>query len=284
MKRLATSVCALVLSAAAALAAQSSSSSLTLIDSVVPDGGGGGAVHSMRTMPSATRVTKPFSRVAFGGGVSPLGISMSMATNLNRHVNLRSTGNLFNYTINNFTTNGFTVGGKLNLASAASALDFYRFPNHGVRLSPCVLFYNQNAASATFNVSAGQSFTLNDVTYYSSAAHPVTGLGTLGLHTRKTSFTATTGWGNMIPRSGGHWSFPVEIGAAFIGSPSLNMNLSGFACDSTGVYCMDVATNSQIQSNLQAQVAKYRKDLDPLKTYPIASFGMAYSFKTRSGR
>ena len=282
MNRLSTSLCVLSLCAAAALSAQSSSSSQAFIDSAAADGGG--AIHSMRTLPSSSRVTKPFSRVAFGGGVSALGVNMSMATNLNRYMNFRGTGNLFNYTVNNISTNGFNIGAKLNLATAGTAVDIYPFPNHGWRISPGALFYNQNTLTGSSTVAAGQSFTLNDVKYYSSAASPVTGTGTLGLNTNKQAFTATTGWGNMIPRSGGHWSFPVEIGAAFIGTPSLKMNISGIACDSTGAYCQNVATNSQIQANLQAQVAKYQKDLDPLKTYPIVSFGLAYSFKTRSGR
>jgi hypothetical protein len=280
MKRLATSLCALLVLATTALTAQSSSSSLALVDSSMSDGNGG--VHSMKTMPTASRASKPFSQFGFGGGVSPLGIGMSAATNLNKYMNLRGTGNLFNYTVSNFTTNGFSVGAKLNLASAGTSVDFYPFPNHGFRLSPGVLFYNANAASASFNVASGQSFKLNGVDYYSSAASPVTGVGNLGLHTQKTSFTATTGWGNMIPRRGGHLSFPVEIGAAFTGSPSLNMTLTGVACDQTMVYCMNVGTDPTIQSNLQAQIAKYQKDLDILKVYPIASFGVAYSFGSRT--
>lgn len=279
MKSLA-SLCVLLISAAS-LAAQSSSS-LTLIDSNESDGAG---VHSMRSWHPAPSVNnRPFSHIAFGGGISPLGVNMAMATNLNRYMNLRGTGNIFNYTVNNFTTNGFTANGKLNLASAGASLDFYPFPSHGLRLTPGVLFYNQNGLAANATVAAGQSFTLNGTTYYSSVSNPVTATASLGLSTRKQAFTATTGWGNMIPRRGGHWSFPVEIGAAFTGSPTLNMSIAGTACDQTGVYCVDVAQNQQIQANLQAQVAKYRNDLDPLKVYPIASFGVAYSFSTRSGR
>jgi len=36
-----------------------------------------------------------------------------------------------------------------------------------------------------------------------------------------------------------------------------------------------------VQTNLQAQVNKYKSDLDPLKTFPIISFGVAYSFNLR---
>jgi hypothetical protein len=279
MKRLA-SLCVL-LASAAGLAAQSSSS-LTLIDSTNSDGSG---VRSMRSWhPAPVTNSKPFSSVAFGGGISPLGVNMAMATILNRYMNVRGTGNIFNYNVNNFTTNGFTANGKLNLASAGTSIDIYPFPNHGLRFSPGVLFYNQNGLTANATVAPGQSFKLNNTTYYSSTSNPVTGSASLGLNSTKPAFTATTGWGNMISRRGGHWSFPVEIGAAFTGSPSLKMKIAGTACDSTGVYCVDVAQNQQIQANLEAQITKYQNDINPLKVYPVASFGVAYSFKTRSAR
>ena len=40
----------------------------------------------------------------------------------------------------------------------------------------------------------------------------------------------TTGWGNLISRRGGHWSFPFEIGAVFTGSPTLALNPTGNGC------------------------------------------------------
>ena len=44
---------------------------------------------------------------------------------------------------------------------------------------------------------------------------------------------------------------------------------------------MNVATDPTLNANLQAQIAKYKSDLDPLKFYPIVSFGVSYSFKIR---
>jgi hypothetical protein len=239
------------------------------------------ATHS-RTRPSYT--SAPFSRMAFGGGVSAMGINLQAAVIANRYMNLRGVGNFFNYSINNISTNGLNVSGKLNFATAGASVDFFPFPNHGFRLSPGVLFYNQNQVTATMVAPGGTSFTLNDYTYYSSQANPVTGAGGVSLNKRSPAFTITTGWGNMIPRRGGHFSFPFEIGAAFVGSPAVNMALlSGQVCaDPQGtVGCQNVVGNSQIDSNLQAQVAKYQSDLNPLNIYPIFSFGVAYSFGLR---
>jgi hypothetical protein len=236
---------------------------------------------------------KPLSSIAFGGGTSTLGINMQASTNLNRYLNLRGTGNFFNYTANNISTNGFNIDAKLNMAAAGASLDFYPFPNHGFRLSPGALFYNQNRVSANGSVTSGTSITLNDQTYYSATANAVTGatpisvIGNLGLHTNKQALTATTGWGNVIPRKGGHWSFPVELGAAFIGSPSIGVNLTGWACtDQAQTNCANLASANnaiatQVQTNLTAQTAKWKSDLDPLKYYPIFSFGLSYNFRVR---
>jgi hypothetical protein len=228
----------------------------------------------------------PFSRVAFGGGVSTMGINMQVAVVANRYINLRGVGNFFNYSINNVAVSGLNASGKVNLATAAASVDFYPFPNHGFRISPGAMFYNQNQVTASVTAPGGTSFTLDDYTYYSSKANPVTGGGAVGFNTQNPAFTITTGWGNMIPRRGGHLAFPFEIGAAFIGSPAVNMALtSGQVCqDPAGtIGCMNVVGNSQISSNLAAQVAKYQKDLNPFRFYPILSTGISYSFNLRGG-
>ncbi len=223
----------------------------------------------------------PFSRLALGGGVSPLGINMQAAVNVSRYMNLRGAGNLFNYTVNNFSTNGLNINGKLNFATGGASVDFYPFPNHGFRLSPGALFYNQNNVAANITVTGGTSFTLNGVTYYASSTNPITGNGGLALNSRNPAFSMTTGWGNMISRRG-HWSFPFEVGAAFVGAPSLNLALTGgLACDSQGLNCVNVATDPTVQANLQAQIQKYRNTLNPFQYYPIVSFGTAYSFGIR---
>jgi hypothetical protein len=249
------------------------------------------AVHEGYTSTAAVRQPAamgspsiaPFSRLAFGGGISPMGINLQAAVNASRHINVRGVGNVFNYSLNNFTTNGMNLNGKINLASAGVSLDVYPFPNHGFRLSPGALFYNQNAATADVTVAGGTSFELNGVTYYASSTNPITGNGSLGLHTRNPAFTMTTGWGNMISRRGSHFSVPVEVGAAFIGTPALNIALTGGqACDQFGLNCVNVATDPTVQANLQAQIQKYKDDINPFQYYPIVSVGVAYNFNLRS--
>jgi hypothetical protein len=289
MKRIASILAVALVIAPVALLSQSYSSSTSFVAAEPgPDSGAGQTAVPMRGPTPNSEGS--LSRLSFGGGISPLGIQLQAVTNLSPHFNLRAVGNFFNYSTN-FTSNGINATGKLNLASSGASLDVYPFRS-GFRISPGVLFYNQNRLTASANVAAGTSFTLNGTTYYSANANagtgatPVIGSGVLGLNTNPAAFTVTTGWGNMIPRNG-HWSFPFEIGVAFIGAPSVNVNLSGWACyDQAQTECTDISNPTNpiavaIQSNLASQVAKWTSDLKPLNTYPIVSGGVAYSFHIR---
>jgi hypothetical protein len=228
---------------------------------------------------------KPFSAVAFGGGMSLMGVNLQAATNMNRYLNLRGTGNFFNYTASNISTNGFNLNGKVNMATAGVSMDYYPFPSHGFRLSPGAMFYNQNQISATGTPTPGTSITLNNQDFFADSVNPINVTASLGLNTRQQAFTMTTGWGNMIPRKrGGHVSFPFELGAAFTGVPTLAMTLAGNACTSqadaatNGPSCVNMNTNAQAQADLAAQLSKWKTDLNPLQVYPIFSFGVAYDF------
>ncbi len=253
----------------------------------------GGSYRPTPTVQSGPSFGGPFSQVSVGGGISTLGPGVQITTNLAEHLNLRVSGNGFHYG-STFSTNGFNANAKLNMASAGIAADIYPF-HKGFRISPGIMVLNNNRVSATSVAAGGTSFTLNDTTYYSANANTATGAtplhadGSLRLNTSRPAFTLTTGWGNTIPRNGGHWSFPAEVGVAFIGSPAVNVTLSGWACqDQAQTQCSDVTsttdtTAQDVQSNLAVQIAKWKSDLDALKTYPVLSFGVAYSFPARGG-
>jgi hypothetical protein len=277
--------------AASGLAAQSFSTSSSPTGFALDSDGG-----SLRPSPAIQNQspsTPAFSRLAIGGGFNTLGPGIEITTNLAEHFNLRATANGFHYTTN-FTTSGFNASAKLNLVSAGLAADIYPF-HMGFRVSPGLLVLNNNRISASSFAAGGTSFTFNDVTYYSAninsatGATPLSASGVLGLNSTKPAFTLTTGWGNTIPRNGSHWSFPATAGVAFIGQPSVNVALSGWACaDSAQTECSNVQDQSnpvaqQIQTNLAAQIAKWKNNLNPLKTYPIATFGVAYCFGLRAG-
>lgn len=224
----------------------------------------------------------PFSRLAFAGGISPIGINLQAAMNANRRMNIRGVGNIFTHSMNNFTTNGMSVNGDLNFATLGIEADVYPFPEHDFRLSPGLLLLNHNALTANVAVPGGSSFDLNGVTYYASSTNPITGNGRLGFNARNPAFTMTTGWGNIVSHRGRRLSFPFEVGAAFVGVPSVSIALTGGqACDQFGQNCVNAATDPTVQANLAAQIQKYKNDMKSLQYFPIVSFGVAYNFNLR---
>ncbi|MGB6827636.1 MAG: hypothetical protein WBE41_06310, partial [Terracidiphilus sp.] len=117
--------------------------------------GSGSASRTAVASPSYAGAPAPFSRLGLSAGIGAGGINLQAATNVNRYINLRLVGNVFNYSVSNVNTNGMNLNGKLNLASSGLSVDLYPFPNHGLRFSPGVLAYNQNSANATVTVPGG---------------------------------------------------------------------------------------------------------------------------------
>jgi len=242
---------------------------------------------------------KPLSSIAFGGGTSTLGINMQASTNLNRYLNLRGTGNYFSYTPSNLSVHGLDVNGNVYLATAGVALDYFPFPNHGWRLSPGVLFYNQNNVSAVGTLGIGKSITLDNQEIYTDATNPLNAGGFVDLNTRKQAFMFTTGWGNAIPRkhqdqAPSHFSFPFELGLAFTGTPALDLTLAGDAClyqnGQSTLTCDNLgdttpgSVGAQAQQDLNTQLGLWRTKVDQhwyYKVTPIVSFGISYSFNIR---
>lgn len=243
------------------------------------------------------RFAHPFTFGATMESASTLGGQFTVAESLNRYMNLRSNvGLLIGHKW--VTHGGFTSHASITMQSIGTSLDFYPFPNHGLRFSPGILFHSEPATAAVrlapFPWKTGP-FTVNGHTYY-AVATPCPKCGPMDpqpgpeppfsyehLQLPKTAFTMTTGWGNMIPRKKtGPWSFPVEVGVAFLGSPSLRSDIQNQICDAQYQNCQDAAKNPQFQSDVEAAIGSYKDHMDLLKTYPIISFGLAYSFEWRT--
>ena len=274
MHRLALSVLVLSLATPAGFA-QQSSSSLVAPEFLYSGGSAFPAAAAVTTMPpSATRMA--FSGVGIGVKAGLLGAGVEVATPLSWHVNLRGGGNFMSYS-DTLTSDGISYNAALRFRSAEASVDWFPWAK-GFHISPGALLYNGNQITAGASVPAGKTFTLDGTTYTSSATDPVTGTGAVTMN--KTAPKLTVGWGNLVPRSGRHFSVPVEIGAAYIGDPRVAVTLAGTACytyEGTP-YCSAVATNSMIQSNLAAQVQKLNKDAEDARFFPLLSLGFAYRF------
>ncbi|HEY1803028.1 MAG TPA: hypothetical protein VGG45_00980 [Terracidiphilus sp.] len=252
----------------------------------------GGGSDSWEVAPAGTRHQKPFSRIGIGANVSPLGIGINATTVLSDYFDARAMGNFFNYTVPEFEIEGFRTNADLHLASMAASLDWYPF-NSFFRVSPGLMLYNGNEISMSTRLAAGTSFKLNGQTFYSANANaatgavPVSGSGVLGLHTRVPAFTIAGGFGKFVPRSKRHWSFPAEFGVVFMGAPTINLTTSGWACtDKAQTLCGNISdptnpVSQDFNTQLQAELTKWRADVGRVQIYPIFSYSFVYSFTVR---
>jgi hypothetical protein len=216
---------------------------------------------------------RPFSAVAIGVKAGFAGAGLEIATPLAKRFNLRASGSAFQYE-GDFDASGLQIHGNINFRSVTANLDWYPF-NNGFRISPGVTIYNGNGVSATTSVPGGQSFDLGDGTYSSSVSDPVHGTATMTFG-RRTAPNLTVGFGNLIPRSGRHFSVPFEIGVQYIGDPAIVFNLQGTVCNSQG--CSQIQTDPTAQADLKQEQTDINNTVSLLRFYPIISIGFGYRF------
>jgi len=229
--------------------------------------------NSTISLPVQPARIHPFSAVGIQIKAGFAGIGIDLATPLTQHLNLRGGGSFAAFNAD-YDVDGMRFAGHVDFRSATVNLDWY--PSRGgFRISPGITVYNGNSFNATLSVPGGQNFDLGDGTYNSSPSDPVRGIGSMTFG-RRIAPNFTVGWGNMIPRSGRHFSVPFEIGFQYIGPPRINFNLSGTACNNSG--CANIATDPTSQADLQQELADINNQIAPLRFYPIVSIGIAWAF------
>ena len=232
-----------------------------------------------RIQPAVSRVSTPagfFQRYGIGTYASPLGFGGRIATSLTPSMNLRVGGSFFSFTTSR-SVSGIPFDANVRFQSEEAQVDWYPF--HGsFHLSPGVMFGSSNRIYGSALIPAGNSFTLNDVTYYSGAADPVHASG--GVWFSHTAPMFTLGWGNWVRQeSRRHWVFPLEMGAVFWGEPDTALDFSGTVCTDSGLtFCRDIANDPSVQSNVEAERDKLQKDANWLKIYPVIAGGIVYRF------
>jgi hypothetical protein len=231
------------------------------------------AVYSVKAPSNSDKLqVHPFSRIAFSFKTDTLGPGVELATPLSRRINLRATARVFNFHYP-FAIDGIDYGAEFHFHSGQVAADW--FPFHGdFHISPGVLYF-QNGMTATVSVPAGKPFSLGDTSYINSVDDPFHGSGTIN-YGRQMAPTLTIGMGNLISRTGRHFSVPFEVGVAYIGAAQMDVKIAGTACTYQG--CFNAATDSGTQSSLKQEVQDINTELAKFKIYPILSLGFGYRF------
>jgi hypothetical protein len=218
----------------------------------------------------------PLSRFAMEVDAGSLGIGIKVATPVADHFNLRAGINLLSYNTERMQ-NGITYNATLTMRSGEASLDW--FPWRGrFHLSPGIMFYDGNRIAANLIIPQSTVFTLNNVNYYSDPSDPLTGSAKITFPVAGPEFTV--GFGNMLPRRPRqHWSIPFELGAAYLGTGSTQLNFNGSACTALGGNnCMQVSTFRRFQSDLAAEQVTIQGYVKDARFFPIARVGLSYKF------
>lgn len=215
---------------------------------------------------------RPFSRIAIGSKSGTLGLGGQIATPLTRWLTLRGGADFFSFGLTE-GIDSVNYSGQIALKSGIACIDIFPF-GHGLHISPGILIF-KSAIGASMNVPGGNTFSMGDNSYTSDASDPVTGNGSI-VFSRSVMPSLTLGFGNMITRKErGHWSVPFEVGAAYTGHYTMQLNLAGSVC-SQG-YCQSV-TASSVQQSVTQEQNDLNEAAKHYQLYPIISSGIAYRF------
>ncbi|MGC2161038.1 MAG: hypothetical protein WA634_03930 [Silvibacterium sp.] len=250
--------------------ASSSSSSMNTVAT-----GGNGA--RAQVAPQVSEQPWLFRHYGIGTYSSPLGFGGRVAVSLTRSLNLRAGGSYFSFGINR-SVGSVPFSANVVLQSEQANVDWYPFHRSSFHLSPGVLFGSSNRAYGSASIAAGNSFTLNNVNYYSGSAGPVQASGAVRFE--RTAPTFTVGWGDWVRgEHKRHWAFPFEVGFAYTGNPQTVLNFSGVVCTDAGQhYCQNIADDPSVQSNIAVERKRLQNDANWLSFYPIIAGGIVYRF------
>jgi hypothetical protein len=233
------------------------------------------AAESTATKPQSASRPGADGKAGFAVKASLLGGGAEFAAAVTHRTNVRAGFNIFMYD-RTFHKDSVNYAGKLSFKTVEAHYDIFPWAK-SFHISPGVLVFVGAPVTATAAVPARQSFTLGGNTYFSDATVPVAGKGKINFN--RAAPMITVGWGNLIRHGEGrHFTVPFEVGIAYQGSPKATLNLTGNVCDTPGVNCRSIASDSTVQSHVQDEQNKINHSMEPYKVYPIISIGFGYKF------
>ena len=213
------------------------------------------------------------AKAAVGVKFSTLGAGIEVATPVTHRSNIRVGFNAFSYS-RGLDKDNIHYNADMEFRSLEAHYDFFPFAG-GFHVSPGILAWLTSPVTANSLVAGGQSFTLGGTSFVSDPTDPVNGRGKIEFNRVGPSFTV--GWGNLLPRSKKRFTIPFEVGIVYQGAPKATLNLTGSACDSSGVNCRST-TDPTIQSHIQSEQTKINNDINFFQVYPIISIGFGFKF------
>lgn len=142
--------------------------------------------------------------------------------------------------------------------------DWFIMDRSKLRLTGGVV-YNASEIAATAKPGADGKYIINGQTFNAVDVGTLNGV----VDFRKAAPYLGAGWGNPMARANS-WHLMADIGVMYQGRGKATLASRG--CASTAVTCLLVA------AHVAADKAKFQEELDSYKFYPVARFGMAYTF------
>jgi hypothetical protein len=212
--------------------------------------------------------------IGMGVKVGLLGAGAEIAARIESHSNVRAGFNVLGYS-RGFDKDGINYSGHLSFRTIEAHYDYYPWAGK-FHISGGLLDYIGNPITANALIPVQSSFSLGGQQYYTQSNQA---FASGKVKFNQVSPTITFGWGNLV-RENHHFSFPVELGVAFQGSPKSALGVGGTICTDpvNPATCVNAATDATVQSNVVAEQAKLDKNMKPFKFFPIISFGFGYKF------
>ena len=198
------------------------------------------------------------SDVAIGVRAGLLGVGGEVSKLLTSHVGVRVGANFFSYTLKGQKQNNIAFDGDAKWQSFTALLDLYPSPRGSFHLT-AGLVTNPVKATVT-GVPTSGGFEINNHTYTAAQVGTLTGTGKFGSVLPYVGL----GVGTAASKHGG-LGIVFDLGAA-IGKPIIGLSASG------------AASNAQLLSDLNAQIATTQKDLNKVPVYPVLALGLIYRF------
>lgn len=200
------------------------------------------------------------SPVAVGAKVSTLGVGADLSLQLVPSLNARLGIQGFSYDADNIDTDRVNYDADLKLFSGLATIDWYPFLG-GFRLSAGLLA-NGNEIDVIGRPTAGATFNINGTIFNAADVGSLTG----NVDFNSVAPYLGIGWGNPFS-PGGNWSFNLDLGVAFQGSPNVTLTANG-----------PLANDPVLRANLEAERRDLENEIEDFEYYPVVSLGITYRF------
>lgn len=197
-------------------------------------------------------------KLAITAKAGTLGIGVEGTTPINHELNARIGANAFQYDYSAIESD-ITYSFDLKLLSFSALVDWLPFFDNDFRLTGG-LFVNKNSLDSTAKTT--DSYTIGNAIYTSAQVGSLSG----DISFNALAPYAGIGWGNPFSNDS-NWSFAVDLGVLFQGSPNINLSANG-----------PLSSNAEFLADLAREENNLKSEIDHFNFYPVISIGVTYKF------